>query len=122
MNALTSVRLLKSWRHPLAPLLAGIFMLTGMDAFSQSTVTTLTDNNHGKAGYKSGNTFLTARFNHPMGIALDPAGTTMFMADNLNNAVRMITAVGDKSATKAGCGNGQRIEARSKIGYCGRSR
>ena len=103
MNALTSVQLLKSWRfnyrHPLALLLAVFSMLTGMNAFSQSTITTITDNNNGKGGYKNGNTFTTARFKNPLGIALDPSGTTLFMADNANNSIRMITTVGNKSSS-----------------------
>ena len=74
-------------------------MLTGMNAFSQSTVTTITDNNNGKGGFKNGNTFTTARFKNPLGIALDSSGTTLFMADNLNNAIRMITTVGNKSSS-----------------------
>ena len=74
-----------------------VFMLASMAAFSQATVTTLTDANHGKPGYKNGNTFSAAQFRVPSGIALDPSGTALFMADSSNNAVRMVNYLGDKA-------------------------
>ncbi len=101
MNASTSTRLLKCWKHyhvsNLRLALMSAFILAGMAAFSQATVTTLTDSNHGKPGYKNGNTFSAAQFRVPSGIALDPSGTTLFMADSSNNAVRMVNYLGDKA-------------------------
>ena len=104
MNALSFDRRFKPFKYFVpnctsGALLAFMLMLTGMATFAQSTVTTITDNNNGKGGYKNGNTFTAARFKNPLGIALDPAGTTLFMADNANNAIRMITAVGNKSTS-----------------------
>ena len=62
-----------------------------------ATVTTLTDANHGKPGYKNGSTFYAAQFRYPAGICLDPSGKSMFMADCSNNAVRLVTYVGDNA-------------------------
>ena len=101
MNALTSVRLLKSWQRrctgAMRLALTGLVMLAGFDAFSQATVTTLTDANHGKPGYKDGNTFSAAQFRFPAGIALDPSDSNLLLADCTNNAIRLITSVGDKA-------------------------
>ena len=97
------MRLLKSWQRrctsTMRLALAGMVMLAGLDAFSQATVTTLTDANHGKAGYKDGNTFSAAQFRWPAGIALDPSGTTLFLADCTNNAVRLVNNLGNKSTS-----------------------
>jgi hypothetical protein len=103
MNALTSAMWLNSRTHCCVHIvrvaLAGMFLLAGVNAFAQATVTTLADANHGKAGYKDGNTFSAAQFSFPAGIALDPSGTTMFLADCTNNAVRMITYLGNKTSS-----------------------
>src|SRR5437667_11813826 len=40
------------------------------------------------AGYQDGDTAKGAQFNTPYGIALDPAGTTLFVADRDNNPIR----------------------------------
>ena len=68
-------------------------------AQSSATVTTLTDAKHGKAGYKNGNTFYQAQFRFPAGLCLDPSGTYLFVADMTNNAVRMITSVGNRDSS-----------------------
>lgn len=47
------------------------------------------------AGYQNGNTFQVSQFNYPSGLAFDVAGTTVYLADTTNNAVRKITQVGD---------------------------
>jgi sugar lactone lactonase YvrE len=86
-----------AWRPTLA--LAGMITAAAIQAHGQATVTTLTDANHGTAGYKDGNTFTAAQFRFPAGMALDPSETTLFMADCTNNAVRMVTAVGNKSSS-----------------------
>ncbi len=99
MNSIIKGRLPKAWTlRGIGRLgLAGLIALTTINAFSQATVTTLTDSNHGKAGYKDGNTFSQALFRFPTGIALDPSGTVLFLADCTNNAVRMITSIADKA-------------------------
>jgi sugar lactone lactonase YvrE len=42
------------------------------------------------AGYVDGVTATAAQFNTPYGIALDPTGTTLFVADRDNNAIRQL--------------------------------
>ena len=84
--------------------LAISLMLTGMDAFSQATVTTLTFAGSSQPGFinsgsKDGNTYSTAKFHFQAGIALDPSGTRLFIADCTNNAIRMVNSLGDKSAS-----------------------
>ena len=106
MNALTSVRWLKCWRHccSRALALAVVFILAGTHAFAQATVTTLA-NTYNRAGAGSapavpvGVTTTGAKFNFPAGIALDPSGTYMFVADNKNNAIRYIYGVGNPSSS-----------------------
>ena len=103
MNVLTSAWWKKSWPRggsgTLRLVLVAGLMLTGLNAFAQTTVTTLTDAKHGKPGYKDGNTFAAAQFKFPAGIALDPSGTRLFIADCTNNAIRMVNNLGNKSAS-----------------------
>jgi hypothetical protein len=73
--------------------------LAGISAFAGATVTTLTDSNHGNPGYKDGNTFLNAQFRVPSGVALDASQNYLLLADFNNNAVRLITHLGDKDAS-----------------------
>ena len=102
MNALTSVRWSKYpplyWCKRLLAITAGLVMLSSHNSHSQ-TVTTLADANHGKAGYRDGNTFSYAQFNFPAGIALDPAGTRLFIADYTNDAVRMVDNLGNQTTS-----------------------
>lgn len=49
-------------------------------------------------GYVDGHT-LSARFNQPSGLALDPQGNYLFLADYNNNVVRLITAPGNTSTS-----------------------
>lgn len=100
MNAFNSSGQTGNGRHFCARMLGfaltGVLALSSIKAFSQAIVTTLGGN---YSGYKDGNTFNYAKFNLPAGIALDPSDTTLFMADYKNNAVRMVTAVGDKTSS-----------------------
>ena len=108
MNALISARLLKRWKlpcsRPLGLLLAGVFLLAGMDAFSQATVTTLA-NTYNRAGaglapaVTKGVATTSAKFNFPAGIALDTSGNNLFLADYNNNAIRWVYNVGNKSSS-----------------------
>lgn len=80
-----------------AAITALLACLCGEALAQPATVTTLTDANHGKPGYKNGSTFYAAQFRYPAAICLDPSGKSMFMADCSNNAVRLITYVGDNA-------------------------
>ena len=51
-------------------------------------------------GYVNGDTFSEAKFNVPSGIALDPSGTVLFVADFKNNAIRVITHLGEDGASQ----------------------
>src|SRR5437660_9704254 len=44
----------------------------------------------GPSGYVDGDTATVAQFNTPYGIALDPTGNTLFVADRDNNAIRQL--------------------------------
>ena len=107
MNALTSARWYKNWKHfhPGAIALAIIsFMLTSLNGFSQATVTTLANTyNRAGAGFAppltKGVTTTSAKFNFPAGIALDQSGNNLFLADYNNNAIRWVYNVGNKSAS-----------------------
>jgi len=48
------------------------------------------------SGYVEGNTWTTAMFGRPTGMALDPSGTALFIADYTNNAIRLVSSVGDR--------------------------
>jgi hypothetical protein len=50
------------------------------------------------AGFVDGNTLENSQFNGPVALALNSRGT-VFIADKTNNAVRMITSIGDTSAS-----------------------
>lgn len=50
------------------------------------------------SGYQDGHT-LQARFNQPSGLAMDPAGNYLFVADYSNNVVRIITTPGNTSTS-----------------------
>ena len=67
--------------------------------FAQPTVTTLGGGIKGKAGYKDANTFSAALFDFPCGLALDPSGTALLVADYTNNAVRWISNLGNNSTS-----------------------
>jgi DNA-binding beta-propeller fold protein YncE len=106
MNALTSARWLNERKHCcvriLRAALAGIFMLAGVNAFAQSTVTTLANTvGYAGAGTASATPVLTtsAKFKFPAGIALDPSGTSLFLADCTNNVVRWVSNLGNKASS-----------------------
>ena len=55
---------------------------------------------YGKQITQSGDsTFSAAQFNYPSGLALDPSGTILFVADYTNNAVRKISNVGNNATS-----------------------
>jgi hypothetical protein len=94
---LVKAKMLKSIRRTGLGLVGGFALLVTAHASAQATVTTLTDSNHGKPGYRDGNTFSDAQFRFPSGLALDPSEQTMFVADCSNNVVRKVTNLGDKA-------------------------
>ena len=111
MNAITSTQWSKSWNNwcRSALVLSVIVMLVSTHAFAQATVTTLA-NTYNRAGAGKASAlnvgFLTigasttsAKFNLPMGIALDPSGTAMFVADYNNNAIRYVYGLGNSSSS-----------------------
>lgn len=51
------------------------------------------------AGYLDGSTFLVSQFNYPSGIALNNAGTTLYLADRTNNAIRKISQIGNAASS-----------------------
>jgi Fn3 associated len=102
MKTTVSGMLFKAWAGGsrfLSLRIAALLMLVAGSLFGQATVTTLTDAHHGKPGYKDGSTFYYAQFRNPMAIALDSSGQNMFVADNLNNAVRWISNLGNDSSS-----------------------
>jgi sugar lactone lactonase YvrE len=50
-------------------------------------------------GYVDGLTTGVAQFNFPCGLALDPSGSSLFIADCTNNALRVISSLADPSAS-----------------------
>jgi len=55
----------------------------------------------GAAGYVDGDTATVAQFNTPYGIALDPTGNTLYVADRDNNAIRRLDLPGGQTYTFA---------------------
>ncbi len=85
----------------------------------------------GEKGYRDGS-FTSALFNHPTGLAIDPDGTRLFVADTLNNLIRVVlldqnnqvrTIAGNGSAT---CLDGDLSKAAFKtplfISYIGQNK
>ena len=101
-----SQRILKQWNRlfrsiDLSRLLLkaafGLFLINDFVVESQ-TVTTLSG---AFAGYRDGLTYNSspAQFNMPYGIAVDPKGNWLFVADYNNNALRLITHAGNRSTS-----------------------
>jgi hypothetical protein len=104
MKTIISGGFSKAWILSGIRWLAGLMVMTMVLGSARATVVTTL------GGYPSGsavlypiNTFHVpggsgagAQFNIPSGIALDPSGTNLFLADYNNNAVRLITKLGDK--------------------------
>ena len=89
-----------TWQRPLGLLLLGTLLCGAVSAHA-TTVNVLGGGAAAPfSGYKDGGTFNTARFNNPQGIALDPSGTRLFVADYTNNAIRLISSLGDNAASQ----------------------
>lgn len=99
-------------RFPFAVLAAGLalFSAASLPVVQSATVQTLgggpinlssgqaatTENS---AGFANGNTLQQAQFNLPAGVALDPAGQFLFVADTANGAVRKLDLSGNLTTT-----------------------
>ena len=83
------------WSRGLAAL--GLLLLSCGHLQATATVTTLGGGSTSRpySGYLDGNTLSVAMFNTPAGMALDPSGTSLFIADYNNNAIRLVSQVGD---------------------------
>ena len=68
---------------------------------ADGTVTTVAGN--GNAGYADGAS-RQAKFNQPYGVALDDAEITLYVADYLNHAIRIISLLSGEVSTLAGNG------------------
>src|ERR1039457_3596074 len=75
----------------------GLLLLSSGNLQATATVATLGGGSTAKpySGYIDGNTLGVAKFAMPAGMALDPAGTSLFVADYANNAIRLVSKVGD---------------------------
>jgi sugar lactone lactonase YvrE len=51
------------------------------------------------SGYVNGNTLTASRFAQPTGLALDPSGTYLFVADYTNNAIRLVSQLGNTATS-----------------------
>jgi len=105
MNVFIADRWLKNWKPcgSYAITLSVMFMLAGMKAFSQQGTVTTLGNTIGYAGAGTASTTpvltTSAKFNMPAGLALDPSGANLFLADSNNNAVRWISHLGNKTTS-----------------------
>ncbi len=87
------------------PWLASLLLALALipDAQAQTTVTTLAGvnglNSIGTSGYRDGITYNYAEFNAPAGIALDPSGSMLFVADYNNSAIRVVDTVGSRGSS-----------------------
>ena len=102
MNAITFGPCFQYWRRCCFGVLAAVIVLAGANAFAQSTVTTFANtSNKAGAGKASSKPVLTTttKFNFPAGIALDPSGTLMFVADYNNSVIRMVNNLSSSSSS-----------------------
>ena len=80
-------------------------MLASAHVFAQQATVTTFANTYNRAGAGKASALTTgvptlgAKFNSPMGIALDSSGTAMFVADYNNNAIRYIYGLGNNSSS-----------------------
>ena len=97
---------LASWgsgRRAAALTVLGVGLLSRGNLLAQATVTTLGGGSIGApySGYVDGNTLTAAKFDMPSGMALDPSGTVLFIADYANNAIRMVAPIGNTTGSNA---------------------
>ncbi len=87
------------WPRALAAL--GLLLFASATRLEASNVTTLGGGSVARPYYGDidGNTLSAAKFNMPTGLALDPSGTTLFVADYTNNAIRLVSQVGNAASS-----------------------
>jgi hypothetical protein len=67
------------------------FLLAAANLFAATTATTVElVGGQGHPGYADGDTYHQALFNTPCGLALDPSGTQLLVADRDNNKIRLL--------------------------------
>ena len=96
---------LRSRIHPGVRAMGAALLLSSLCSGTAAvTLTTITggpyQGNKNAPGFTDGNTFLTAQFHTPSALAFDGSGTTLFVADRDNNAIRKITEVGNNSTSQ----------------------
>jgi len=83
-------------------------LLSTVNLMAMAVVDTLTggpfQGNPRYYGYVDGNTATTAQFHTPIGLALNRAGTFLFVADRDNNAIRQLDLAGNQTFTFATTG------------------
>jgi hypothetical protein len=82
-------------------LVASLLLYTQSGLQAQPTVTTIGGGSASKPywGYINGNTLTQAKFDLPAGLAMDPSGTILFVADYSNNVVRMVSHAGNTASS-----------------------
>lgn len=91
-----SSRALRPAHWPGLLAMIGSFFLAAGGLHAQPIVTTIGGGNTAKpySGYVNGNTLTQALFSRPAGLAMDPSGTILFVADYTNNAIRAVAQAG----------------------------
>jgi sugar lactone lactonase YvrE len=92
---------LRSTTVGLALATAGLMLLARGNVYAVATVTTIGGGSISAPyyGYVNGNTLSAAKFNMPSGMALDASGTTLYIADYTNNAVRLVSSAGNTGSS-----------------------
>jgi sugar lactone lactonase YvrE len=87
------------WPRRLAVL--GFMLLASTKLHAQATVTTIGGGSVSAPyyGYVDGLTISVAKFDMPSGMALDPSGTFLFVADYNNNAIRLVSNAGNTTTS-----------------------
>jgi hypothetical protein len=79
--------------------LVSVLLLSAVNLTAAPVVTTISGGP--SAGYRDGDTTLTATFHTPIGLALDSSGNFLFVADRDNNAIRVLDFDGNLTSTFA---------------------
>lgn len=69
-----------------------------------ATIMTIAGKNSAQPGFADGDAKSTARFDAPEGLALDPTGNQLYVADSFNHAIRHLDLLTNKVTTVAGVG------------------
>jgi len=90
-----------AFRWPLALAVTGLALLSQGEAQAQTTVTTIGGGSTSSPyyGYADGSTLHASKFYAPAGMALDPSGSTLYIADCSNNMVRVVSSAGNTGSS-----------------------